>query len=374
MRIQSFILTLFVSLSAMAQTPAPAVYLEKVSKSLRGMPPSVAEREALAQAVARHEEAAFLSDKVKQYTLSKEFTFKLKARIDEHFRLSASSDPFKIGITYQVKPDSAYDFLVLEIITKNQSWDRLLTAKNYTYLEDRAPTFTMNIDENINDFFFFKGILDSKVQYNLVDDTNYAFNRKEMSPVTISFDENDPRIAGVLTTSRFMARYGNTALNKNRRRAAAVFRSFLCDDMVAAIPAKTTDSEKTDYDVLLPESKTEDQLRRELRRNDPHGSLEGCMACHYKLDPMGKVFALNPSGLAPEASPGVLVYKAGSSNVNIPVSGVGDLAKNITQQKEYVNCQVNLFWKWFIGQDSPKTTVRQAELVAEFACAYAAEA
>ncbi|HWU44747.1 MAG TPA: hypothetical protein VN132_14945, partial [Bdellovibrio sp.] len=249
-------------------------------------------------------------------------------------------------------------------------------GKTYIYAQKKSPLITVGMQ--VNDFFFFKNILESSVPYNLEDDAiaiPYLDQSKEQLPLeTITFDKNDPRIAGVLTTSRFLNRYQNTALNKNRRRSAAVFRSFLCDDMVAAIPAKTNDSERTDYDVLLPttaqppsgSSKTEDQLRKELRKNDPHGSLQGCMNCHYKLDPMGKTFALSASGLSAESSPGALVYKSGERNINIPVKGIGELAANIIQQKEYVNCQVNLFWKWFIGQDVPKTSARQEELVQAF--------
>lgn len=144
--------------------------------------------------------------------------------------------------------------------------------------------------------------------------------------------------------------------------------------MVAAIPPKTNDSEKNDFDVLLSattvsstiESHTEEQLRKELSKADPHGSLPGCMACHYKLDPQGRTFTLSASGLSHKASPGALVYKTGGNNVNILVQGLAELAEKIVQQKEYVDCQVQTYWKWFIDQDVPKTDARHQELVETF--------
>ena len=68
----------------------------------------------------------------------------------------------------------------------------------------------------------------------------------------VSFAENDLRLAGALTTPLFFSRYATTGINKNRRRAAAIFRIFLCDKMTAAIPAMETIDDAT-FNLLYPE-------------------------------------------------------------------------------------------------------------------------
>ncbi|MGZ3774552.1 MAG: hypothetical protein ACXVCY_12280 [Pseudobdellovibrionaceae bacterium] len=358
------------------QTISNQLYLTKLSKALKGTVPTLAERQELDAAESAHTDNSYLLGKISEYTRTAYFQFKMKTLIDEHFRVNASVKPLDIPSPYNFNyaAKSSYDYLVEKIIATNMSWDSLLLAKSYTYDFFKYPYY-YSTDKD-----FYKNILNSKDHWDMEADLQQAPNSIPIIlKESVDFDPQDPRIAGVLTTSRFLNRYQNTALNKNRRRAAAVFRSFLCDSMVAAIPAKTTDSEKTDFDVLLPASslgssdasaktdiKTEEQLRRELRKNDPHGTLPGCMACHYKLDPLGKTFGLSAVGLSDKTSPGALIYKNNNHSVNIPVSGVGELAEKIVQQKEYVDCQVNLFWKWFIGQDVPQTTVRHNQLITQF--------
>lgn len=352
-----------------AEPTSNHLYLTKLSKTLKGTPPSIEERKELDASEASQTANTFLQNKISEYTQTAPFQFKMKTLIDEHFRLKASDDPLKVNNRYTYLTKSAYDYLVEKIIATNISWDSLLLAKSYTYDFYKHPYYY------ITDKEFYNNILNSQNHWDMETDIQETYKSLPIIlKENVDFDPQDPRIAGVLTTSRFLTRYQNTALNKNRRRAAAVFRSFLCDSMVAAIPPRTNDSEKTDFDVLLPtpsaasssESKTEDQLRRELRKNDPHGTLPGCMACHYKLDPMGKTFGLSAAGLSDKPSPGALIYRNNGRSVNVPVSGVGELAEKIVQQKEYVDCQVNLFWKWFIGQDVPKTATRHSQLVEQF--------
>lgn len=367
---------MLISHSLWAQT-LNEIYLGKLSKALKGSPFLMSEQIEFRKAENTGKAQEFILDKINEYTHSETFQFKMKTLMDEHLRLKADKDPLKIarptsGYVYR-QAKSAYDFLVENIITQNMSWDSLLLAKNYSYEYFKYPTFERSDRE------FFKNILHLKSQTDIVADIEDSIansstgNEHLLLKEHIGFDVADTRVAGILTTPRFLSRYQNTALNKNRRRAAAIFRSFLCDDMVAAIPPKTVDSEKSDFDVLIPEAsagstenKTEEQLRRELRKSDPHGSLPGCMACHYKLDPMGRTLGLSAAGLSDQPAPGGLVYKSNGRTVNIAVNGVGDLAEKITQQKEYVDCQVNLFWKWFVGKDVPKTEIRHNQLVQQF--------
>lgn len=362
-----FSIFIFAQLSY-AQTISNQAYLGKLSKSLRGIPISFQERQELAQAEITNSVDIYIDQKIHEYMKGGLFQIKMKTLVDEHFRLRANQNPFNVSQGYDnsYTLKTAYDFLVENIIGENKSWDNFLVAKKYTY------EFFKNPNGLDGDQAFYGTLLNWQASYDLVSELNGGGSGRPISE-TVEFDPQDMRIAGVITTSRFLDRYQNTALNKNRRRAAAIFRSFLCDDMVAAIPAKTNDSENKDFDTLLPAApnaqaggKSEDQLRRELRKSDPHGTLPGCMACHSKLDPMGRTLGLSPFGLSDQLSAGALVYKTSGHSVNIPVRGVGELAEKITQQKEYLDCQVNLFWKWYVGQDVPKTEVRHNELVAAF--------
>jgi hypothetical protein len=124
------------------------------------------------------------------------------------------------------------------------------------------------------------------------------------------FNSSDKRIAGALTTERFFARNINTALNKNRKRAAAVFRIFLCDEMEAAI-AETDNNFDFLLDLVFPKtgSITSSDAVAVLNNENDHGNRADCMSCHYKLDPMGKNFGGSGVSLAPIAFKGALSYE-----------------------------------------------------------------
>lgn len=348
--------------SASAQLATDEYYFRKLSWVFKQQIPSPAENGEFKEAKANNNLEAFIKNKIQTYSSQNAFHKKMKILIDENFRLQTGLDFLRS--TPEVYK-GAYDYLIEDILKNNLPWDNLLLAKNYSY------DFTIDRMYD-SDRIFYQNILNAsyKRDDDLIQDISFSDVSKPNITESVGFDPKDPRVAGVLTTRRFLMRYQNTALNKNRRRAAAIFRNFLCDDIVAAIPAKTNDSEKDDFDILLPEtrpqSKTEQQLRTELKKNDPHGSLPGCMACHSKLDPMGKVFGLSAAGLSHKASPGALVYKRNGREINIPVTGVAELAEKIAQQPEYIDCQVNLFWKWFIGQDVPKSAARHQQLVEQF--------
>ncbi len=179
----------------------------------------------------------------------------------------------------------------------------------------------------------------------------------------------DERFAGSITSSRFVERYVNSALNKNRRRAAAIFRIFLCDSMSAAIPEQASDLSDILDRIYPDKKKTEDELRAELKNSDEalHGTQKDCMACHFKLDPAGRTMINISRKVSVHAAPGALSYiRKPNQLVNIPVTSVGHLAKVITEQPEFGSCQVQHFWRWFIGRDVQLTETRRSELAAHF--------
>jgi len=351
-----------VSLFASAGTPAQTeTYFFKISKSLRGIPPTMEEREAFAQAVQAGTTEAFLAQKTQEYFADNKFTFKLKQKVDELLKLRQQTEfdkaPNQTG--------TAYDLLVSDIIQKNSSWDQLLLAKSYRYMTlppGDFPSFSYDQDA----FFMIPS----------QGDTSYPSFEEYFSPEktpkviehSVTFTPDDQRVAGIVTTPRFFGRYVNTALNKNRRRAAAVFRVFLCDSMAPSVPAADNQGEKQDFDTIFPghSSYAEEDIRRNTLA-DVHGQLMDCKACHYKLDPLGQVFGFSAATLSPMAAPGALAFKGQDGrDVSIPLRGLGDMAQALTQQPEYLKCQVRHFWRWYIGKDVPVSRHKEQELVRKF--------
>jgi hypothetical protein len=302
----------------------------------------------------------------------------MSVRLDELFRVKTNSTPITEIAEYSINNtemgysrnsnlysgSNALDHLFSEIARKNLSWDTLLTGKSYRafYVQSQQVYFS--------DFGFLAGIVPSIASGDGVytKGTAPAPVKGAIPYRDVTFAENDPRIAGAITTSRFFVRYTNTGVNKNRRRAAAIFRIFLCDSMSAAVSSSEGQDEHI-LDLMFPHTPgmSEDQIRGKLADAETlHGTQPDCMACHYKLDPMGKTLLTSQSALSPTASKGHLTYKkSGGSLVNVPVRGVGELGSAIVLQDEYKSCQVRHFWNWFI-EDATLTAEREKELVKKF--------
>ncbi|QLY23886.1 DUF1588 domain-containing protein [Bdellovibrio sp. KM01] len=361
----SLVFLLSAAASAQEKSLSDSSYLNKLSMALRGYAPSMEEYSNLQKAQsAPGGSAAFLQESIQNYMQTPHYRERMVLRIDDLLFLKASSTNLVLNPPTTARNNGFLDYKQLSstqnlsraIAKNNLSWDKLLTGKDYT-----VPYFE---GENYNELAFYDGPRGTK------QDLTYSFldiNPPSTPPkfADIHFAENDPRIAGVITTQRFYARYTTTALNKNRRRAAAVFRIFLCDPMAAAIP-EVHDTSKL-KDLIFPANGqvSESQVREIL--SDKHGTQEDCMKCHYKLDPLGATLRASPLVLHERPSSGSLVYRrANGEMVNQHVAGVGELAKVITEQPEYAACQVGYFWNWFIGSDMPRTAEINQELVAKF--------
>lgn len=344
---------------------SPVSYLRKISLHIRGQTPERAEYAELSKAVQADRTADFFKDKIAEYLKSDAHIDKMSFRIEELFHLrptpvpftSALLDYYGSGLYFPIVDSytarNSMNELVRRIAGKNMSWDTLLTGKEY-----RAFPMSLSMSLtglNTGDFLFYSTA--ANVQANAEAEAD------------IRFLSDDPRVAGVLTTGRFFARNVNTNLNKNRKRAAAVFRVFLCDDMKAVVVDESGNQNEI-LDRVFPGSggtAPGSDVHVNATTGDIHGSDPACMKCHYKLDPMGMTFQDSGMILHKLASPGALVYtRASGAKVNIPVAGVGALGKAITEQPEYVNCQTSHFWRWFVGEDIPLTPSIQAELSTKF--------
>lgn len=336
-------------------TMSAETYLRKLSLQLRGLTPERQEYEALFSAQQAGQEAPFLQAKIAAYLASNEHADKMAYRLDELFELAPAPVNYYGPLSEAGGPQlnsyalhNSMNDLFREIAKRNLSWDTLLTGHQYT----AHPSKNAINGDIMGDLLYF----------------SKAAGTKPWSPdkTQVKFAAGDPRVAGALTTSRFFNRYGNTALNKNRRRAAAVFRAALCDDMKAVVVDEKGNQDEI-LDRVFPGAGAHGKQVQLSGLEGKHGADPACMKCHYKLDPMGLAFQSSGMILSPFASPGALVFKReGGGEVNIKGRGIGDVARAITEQPEYVNCQVQHFWRWFVGRDRflERSTIN--ELAAKF--------
>lgn len=324
--------------------------LRKLSLHLRGVLPSENDYQKLASAKNLPE---FWNEITREYIASPYYTGKMIDRLDELFRMKTSSglpesrlfnpegDPSQLG---GAETYNSLDLLFEKIARENLSWDTLITGKTYS-----SPPAGGDIK-----FFSLLG--------EFKPTANPFFQQVEFAP-------EEKRIAGAVTTSRFINRYSTTNLNRNRGRAAAIFRIFLCDDMKAVVtPTAEEEKELVGNAFPIPEPDFHSTFRNDsLLDDDKHGSQPACMACHYKLDPMGRTF-MNIGLLLPtQAAPGKLVYKRHDGTlVDYAGKGLGDVLTFLSTQPEYARCQVQHFWRWFIRGDEMPSPERTEELVAEF--------
>lgn len=373
-----YFLILTTASAGFAETLKGAALLNKISLSLRGVPASVAEQKAISK-LTEAEQKNYLSDKVDEYQKSEIYSEKMTLRLMELFQLKStpySSNYIKAVPSMFLQESELYGKnnaatnLFNELTQKNLSWDTLLTGKSYSISALGVDSFS----GNIADYGFYGKLANlPTVGVGDVGNVDEVPGMNELSDRRITFSAGDLRIAGVLTTGKFFARYGNTGVNKNRRRAAAIFKIFLCDRMSAAIPQMAGIDDAT-YAMLFPDQNspdmkmTETEIKAILNKNDSiHGSKSDCKSCHYKLDPVGKVFNNSGAILSLNPSPGALIFKnSQGAIVNKPVAGIGELAQRITEEPDYVSCQVQHFWSWYIGEDKELTMAKRQDLITAF--------
>lgn len=322
-------LLLALLLSATTSVAAPQslsdiAWFRKISLHLRGHEPSAAEYADFKQARAQNRAREWVLTKTDEMLGSEAYARQMTLRMMEHFRLGLVSE---FGGALDRLPFDASSEKCHRQAERNLPWDDLWLDSVYrTNLRpgDDAPYATMGV----------KPIAD-----------------------LVSFPRGDDRVAGLITTRKFIDRYQNSSLNKSRRRAAAIFRIFLCDDMMPVIPPEGGGRDER-LDDAFPDQADPHvrELLEELARsnNDVHGRQPACMSCHSKLDPMGRTFQGVGMALHPRPFKGQLVFKGDDGRqVNEPVSGLGSLMAALVRQPEYRSCQVRFFWKEFVGQDYP---------------------
>ena len=355
---------------------SPASELRKLSLHLRGRLPTPDEQSELLTAELQGQARTFLQATTRAYLGTPEHAAKMSYRLEELFRLKtdlqSETEPDSIlpGAAAPIEPyqrRNALNELFLSMTRENRSWDDLLTSKRYVLRAMPASAFGFSF--RVSDYGFFGAVARAQLPPMTNGIIGGLIDVAVPERIAVQFAEDDARIAGALTTPRFLQRNVNTAVNKNRRRAAAVFRIFLCD-LLLPVVAPPSGAIESLLDRAFPPNTsgvTEKEIRAMRSAPDKHGANAACNVCHFKLDPLGKTFLASAVALSSKPSPGALVFKnAKGEIVNLPGRGVGDVAASIARQPEYVRCQVRQFWDWFVGSDRILTPDREVELTARF--------
>ena len=363
---------------------SPHGVLEKASRRLRqNQLPSAADYLELENAIASERLDDFMDKKVLSYAQSDRFAYGMTFRLLEDFEVLTSGNLGRdVWNSRAVPPygerEDAMTRFFFKLMKENQSWDRLLTGTSYEvpFYETALVRFQGRTDPD-----FLKEVLGDLVPATpatvdpLFIPRAPRTGRDSSKPIPpqikqLNYPERTPFLAGAVTTNRFFERYTNVALNKNRRRAAALFKIFLCDPMVPAID--NSQDKKHEYLArAFPKDWTlsVDDIRARLKNSDAdiHGRDAQCFSCHYKLDPAGQTFQAIGLNLSRATNPGALIYKSSQgTKIDVPVSSINDLGHRLTEQDDYVTCQVRKFWKWFVGTDVPLDDSRLQQLARIF--------
>lgn len=364
------IVLLLTSSFSFAEETSSESRLRKVSYLLRGHQPSVDENDEIANLIDLKDKDIFIEKKVDDFLSEEAFTDKMMERLDELFRVRIKNYR---GRNYGIdQSKGSLDLLFKELIEDNGSWDKLLTETEYKILDTSVDSDDFSEDpRGLSEGAFYAynastpGFV-QEIQEYLDSVEKEESSDKDITPYTYTPSTDDQRdsLAGALTTNRFYSRYPTTRLNKNRKRAAAIFRIFLCDSMTPVVLS----SDEDDRDLLnlsLGGGAVQDHGTADAEAR--HGSDPQCNSCHYKLDPAANTFIGAGAFPNKRPSPGALVYKRDDGSLlNIPVNGIGELGVAITQQPEYLQCQVQHFWNWFIGSDIPLGQQKKEELASKF--------
>lgn len=172
--------------------------------------------------------------------------------------------------------------------------NRFFDFGNMAYLRD-AYGIPRNFRENVTDFFSNECAESTiKVKEKIIAELNtfrlqyeemrQAFQLLPYEPHS-EFDNfshylinHKPKLTGQFSSLRsedsaftftgFWQHYINSSTNFNRKRAAAILKTYFCDNL-------------TPINIATPDTHTQ---------GDRHATDSACQACHYKLDPMAGYF------------------------------------------------------------------------------------
>ncbi len=275
-----------------------------------------------------------------------------KSFVDKIFRFKSRSfferNRFKSKVL--LNSEIAYNNLVAEIFSKNFSWDKIFTQNTYIVNKSSLDRFyNIPFDQSIESINYLRNFIDSKSLNEKSDAINI-----EIFDNTIS--------AGVFTTARFNNRYHNTLRNKRRKKAAAILRIGLCDDLIPSF-------ELDDHKKLEEISIATGELFVSMDAEKKHGEQKSCKSCHYYkgLDPLADTLMASEGSLKLEPSPGALIYTSELGKLMVkPVDGLGSYFRELIKTPKYKKCQVRNIWESYIASENALSKKLEGKLVQKY--------
>ena len=314
------------------------MYLRRVSLLLRGVPPKFEELESL-HSLNNIQFKKYLSEKISEYSDSDLFNEKMRIRMLELLRLKITpglSPQLFVSTSFFLEASreflssesgaSVLDQYLIDLFKFNKNWNMLLTGQSYTINLSNGSAQT--------ELDYYQDVVDIKSTSNPTKTIN-------IEPV------NKPEkqaLAGIITTPRFFERYFSTSEDKNRTRAAALFRIFLCDN--TQVSQKFIEINRQNLIHLA--------LNIQNTEHNPHSKLiKKGETIDSKLDLLGHAFDQSILKPNPEKILGRLSYKTKSGNniVDIAFENMNQMAQAIVKQKQFLSCQTDHFWNWFVGEN-----------------------
>jgi len=243
----------------------------------------------------------------------------------------------------------AFDALVNSVVSENRSWKDLFLSEKF-----RVRTPAPDIEPEWG--------IENPVAYRMGRMAPYSSSDES---VAVEFHDQ-PNVAGVWSTNRFLTRFSDTDLNSGRKRASVFFRVMLCDEMKPSIERKNQDQ----LENLLAVGITEEQFAQTHKANkmiNQHASRPDCRLCHQRLDPAAWTFRGVRVFLGSKPSSGALVhYDQDGQLRKQPVSSLRDLNETTIATERYKSCQVDRFIQWLIGYDALISQKRKMDFIAKF--------
>jgi hypothetical protein len=195
----------------------------------------------------------------------------------------------------------------------------------------------------------------------------------------------------VFALNEMTTRYQKTIYSK----AAAFFRIYLCDDMQqVSLPGKNSKSQEA-FNAI--HKAVQNEIKAEEMAAQPAGAASAaapaappppapvapalmamiaakhvkpeCAGCHNKLDPMESIYnnkfkrTLSQGNEAPKPNPFEFFYEDYSGkDIKISVENVDNLPEVVSKQPQYIRCQSEKMWNWFMGTDVPLSPKQRVEL------------
>ncbi len=354
----TFALALFgliFSHSARAQELPPHVFMHKVSMRLVGRPPTLAEKALLSKTMKPGCASVtclddFFRSFIREKMKAPEFYAIAYSKVTERFGYkspssSALSQIIKTGVDGGGASEGRDFMLVYRTFKENAPIDDLFTSQIVT-----DPTYP---DLSAANPGFERFSIDVSRMPRPPQQSNYEFLLENGSTVnSTQFNlSGHPNIAGLFSSTRFLLRYWNSPINRNRKRAAAFFRVMLCDSMSPALERETQREKELRLALgISDEQYSADELVK-IHLNK-HANQKDCAVCHDRLDPIGRTMRPLEVGVSGVSFKGQLRFANSlSENAEIEVSNFHDLAVKTTKQSKYIDCQTNWMIETFLGKD-----------------------